>query len=211
MAPQLRHHQPPKPAPALPHLQKPSPLQFPHNPHQKSPSSKPTPSPPRTIFFPSSPPSSKAKVAILNMCSPLRPGGGFLNGALAQEESLCTRSTLYASLTLAPNSSTFYRLPSLATIYSPDILIFRSPSLEVLPKKDWYFVDVITAAAVRKPDLKESPNGKLVYEEVDREEMVKKVRMLFWVAEKKGVTHLVLGAWGVWRLWESGGGGGCYF
>lgn len=35
-----------------------------------------------------------------------------------------------------------------------------------------------------------------MYEDKDREEMLEKVKMLFWVAKEQGVTHLVLGAWG---------------
>ncbi|KAJ7660584.1 hypothetical protein B0H17DRAFT_1212523 [Mycena rosella] len=45
-------------------------------------------------------------VALLSMVSELHPSGGFLTGASTQEESLCLRTTLYASL-----HDSFYRLP----------------------------------------------------------------------------------------------------
>ncbi|KAG9238531.1 hypothetical protein BJ875DRAFT_450998 [Amylocarpus encephaloides] len=139
----------------------------------------------------------KSRVAILNMASPLRPGGGFLKGATAQEEALCGRSTLYAAIV---SDETFYRLPSLSAIYSPDILVFRSADGVELPKSEHFFVDVITAAAVRKPDLVSGSTVEgqvqLRYEDGDREEMTLKVRALFHFAREKCVTHLVLGAWG---------------
>lgn len=68
------------------------------------------------------PPNPKAiKVGILNMASPLSPGGGFLNGATSQEESLCMRTTLLPAL-----RDEFYRLPELGVVYTPDVLVFRS-------------------------------------------------------------------------------------
>ncbi len=45
--------------------------------------------------------SFKKKVAVLNMANKYHPGGGFINGAMAQEEVLCNRSTLYPGLLLA--------------------------------------------------------------------------------------------------------------
>lgn len=140
-----------------------------------------------------SPPNSR--IAVLNMASPLKPGGGFLTGALAQEESLCARSTLYTALTQSPNASTYYRTPPLSLIYSPDILVFRDEDGKDLPKSEFFYTDVITAAAVRKPDLVSGAEG-MKYSEEDREEMVLKVKAMFEVVKMKGVTHLVLGAWG---------------
>jgi uncharacterized protein (TIGR02452 family) len=135
---------------------------------------------------------SKSRVGVLNMASALQPGGGVLNGALAQEEALCTRSTLYPSL-----RENFYRIPETAAIYSPDILVFRSSSLSDLRKADWFFVDVISCAALKGPDVAKNAEGQKVYEmESDREVMTMKVRLILQVAREKSVRRLVLGALG---------------
>ena len=134
----------------------------------------------------------KARVAALNMASDLQPGGGVLTGAVAQEEALCMRSTLYAAL-----DNSFYRIPEEAVIYSPDILVFRSANIKDLPKADWFFYDVISCAAIRRPDVMKDDEGKKAYEnEEDREVMTKKIRMILQVAKEKGISHLVLGALG---------------
>lgn len=58
------------------------------------------------------------RIAVLNMASFLRPGGGVMQGAIAQEESLCLRSTLYTSL-----DEKFYRLPKFGGLYTKDVLV----------------------------------------------------------------------------------------
>ncbi|KAI0397747.1 hypothetical protein F5Y17DRAFT_413352 [Xylariaceae sp. FL0594] len=126
----------------------------------------------------------RGKIGILNMASPLSPGGGFLNGATSQEETLCMRTTLLPAL-----RDEFYRLPELGVVYTPDVLVFRRSSshpssapapprttthngeekaegesdedeagtakekdVDVLPKNDRWFVDVVSAAMLRLPD-----------------------------------------------------------
>jgi len=95
-------------------------------------------------------PKRGANVAILNMASPLRPGGGVLTGAMAQEESLCIRTTLYPSL-----KEEWYRLPEVGAIWTPDVCVFRDKDGKDLNKADRWFVDVISAAALRFPDVVE--------------------------------------------------------
>ncbi|KAI1173236.1 hypothetical protein F4777DRAFT_458106 [Nemania sp. FL0916] len=159
-----------------------------------------------------------AKVGILNMASPLSPGGGFLNGATSQEESLCMRTTLLPAL-----HDHFYRLPELGVVYTPDVLVFRGPTStsttttptnisnnnkptadtvatdhdegeSVLPKIDRWFVDVATAAMLRLPETSE--DGRRYARAADRELAVRKMRAVLRVFAAKGCSCVVLGAWG---------------
>ncbi|KAF4982169.1 hypothetical protein FZEAL_2146 [Fusarium zealandicum] len=134
-----------------------------------------------------------ARVVILNMASPLSPGGGFLNGAGSQEESLCMRTTLLPSL-----KDEYYRLPELGVVFTPDVLVFRDESAEnVLEKSDRWFVDCITAAMLRGPETDVSDLGRGSYaNEKDREMALQKMKMVLRVCQAKGVKRVVLGAWG---------------
>jgi uncharacterized protein (TIGR02452 family) len=139
---------------------------------------------------------SSTRVAALNMASSLQPGGGVLKGSRAQEESICLRSTLYASL-----RREFYRLPETSAVYTPDVLVFRSSNFLAegdMVKSEQFFIDVISVAALRYPDLKVLEDGSKVYddEEASTEAMTLKVRLIFQIAKEKGITHLVLGALG---------------
>lgn len=67
-----------------------------------------------------------ARIAVLNMASFLKPGGGVMNGAIAQEESLCHRSTLYPAL-----DTRFYRIKRGTGLYTKDVLV-RFSRLDLL-------------------------------------------------------------------------------
>ncbi|KAI0804314.1 hypothetical protein GGR55DRAFT_659522 [Xylaria sp. FL0064] len=154
-------------------------------------------------------PKAKHKVGILNMASPLSPGGGFLNGATSQEEFLCMRTTLLPAL-----RDEFYRIPELGVVYTPDVLVFRptsslSPSSserrteagqgvsgeeekDILPKTERWFVDIVSAAMLRLPETEDGQYAS----SADRELAVRKMRAVMRVFAVKGCTHVVLGAWG---------------
>lgn len=135
----------------------------------------------------------RAKVAILNMASPLSPGGGFLNGATSQEESLCMRTTLLPSLRDA-----FYRLPEVGAVYTPDVLVFRDEESEDLAKRDRWFVDCVTSAMLRQPDTEPGEDGTPARYTLatDRDLVMRKMRHVMTVFRLKGAKKIVLGAWG---------------
>ncbi|GKT96437.1 TIGR02452 family protein [Colletotrichum tofieldiae] len=128
------------------------------------------------------------------MASPLTPGGGFINGASSQEESLCMRTTLLPSL-----KDEYYRLPELGAVYTPDVLVFRDEdSSEVQEKKDRWFVDCISAAMLRNPETDRDETSGFSYyvHEKDRQLILEKMKVVLRVCQMKGIKKIVLGAWG---------------
>lgn len=133
-------------------------------------------------------------VVVLNMASPLRPGGGFLNGATSQEESLCMRTTLLPSL-----KDEFYRLPEVGGIYTSDVLVFRSHDADAtdLPKNQRFCIDVISSAMHRMPEIEEDGEGiKRYVNAPDRLAAEQKIRAVMRIARGRGAKKIVLGAWG---------------
>jgi hypothetical protein len=155
-------------------------------------------------------PRSRKNVAVLNMASPLRPGGGVLNGATSQEESLCVRSTLLPSL-----KEEWYRLPEVGAIWSPDVCVFRVPNSitgqdEELGKGKRFYVDVISAGMLRFPevvsqtsvvnedtgDAREESTEQKYANPKDREMALNKMKAAMRILQNKGTERVVLGAWG---------------
>ncbi|KAJ7481591.1 hypothetical protein FB451DRAFT_1350675 [Mycena latifolia] len=147
----------------------------------------------------------RGRVALLSMASELRPGGGFLGGASAQEESLCLRSTLHAGL-----RDEFYRLPERGCVYTPDVCVFRGvygdapknqtkapTGTEVNPAASWWFADVVSCAAVRAPDVVSAASGAEAYADAaQRDLMREKIKVVLRAAAAHGCRRLVLGAFG---------------
>jgi len=149
---------------------------------------------------PTSKPQTRPNVVVLNMASPMRPGGGFLDGANSQEEFLCARTSLYPSLW-----DSFYRLPDVGGVYTPDCLVFRdsTPEANDLAKRDRYFLDVVSAGMFRFPDSRGRSEDRdssctcgVSYCDNDRDLVTRKMKAVMRIAESKGAERLVLGAWG---------------
>ncbi len=142
------------------------------------------------------------KVCVLNFASATNPGGGVLNGAGAQEECLCRCSTLYFALTKRLLYTDFYiphrnaqnPLHNNDIIYSPDVTVFKSDTEkpELLGKKDWFNVNVISCAA---PNLRFLPEGTIGDEEIYTLQLERFSRILSVAASQKNEV-VILGAFG---------------
>jgi uncharacterized protein (TIGR02452 family) len=139
----------------------------------------------------------KKPVAVLNMANARHGGGGWLAGALAQEEALCYRSSL--SFTLKRR---YYPLPDISGIYSPTVVVIReslaaghSLLCPAVAPQQLPVVSVISVAAVRDPATADTVPP--TYEDdADRGLMKSKIRMILRVAAFNGHQRLVLGALG---------------
>jgi len=137
-----------------------------------------------------------APVAALNFASAKNPGGGFLSGSQAQEESLARSSALHASLMKAwdfyeqhrRNSSLLY---SDSMILSPHCPIFRDDAGNLL--SNIQRATFISAAAPNAGALKDNEP-----ENVDRipEVLARRAEYVLALASSQGYRHIVLGAWG---------------
>ncbi|MDY7016400.1 MAG: TIGR02452 family protein [Cyanobacteriota bacterium] len=136
------------------------------------------------------------KIGVLNFASAKNPGGGFLKGAQAQEESLARSSALYKSLLKCPKYYEFHRsqrsgLYSNHTIYSPACSVFKTDSGTLLEEP--YCVDFITSPAPNAGSiLRHHPEKRDRIPEVLRDRGSK----LLSLAAHNGCDALVLGAWG---------------
>ena len=92
------------------------------------------------------------RVAVLNMASAGKPGGGFRSGAGAQEENLHRRSDLWRFL--SEQGKKYYPLTGDCALLSEDVTVFRGTErngYDVLPEP--FQICVISCAALRNPHL----------------------------------------------------------
>ena len=125
----------------------------------------------------------------LNFANGIKPGGGFLGGARAQEEVLCRSSALYETLKGDPMYD-FHRKRSRPDssnwmIYSPDVPVFRNDAGNAL-EKPW-LLSFLTSAAPYAPAIGQPESGDLLKSRIHR---------VYEIASAFDHDSLVLGAWG---------------
>lgn len=159
---------------------------------------------------------------VLNFASAKHPGGGFLNGAMAQEESLAASSGLYPIQCAHPeyyeaNRACGSMVYTDYAIYAPEVVFFRDGGFRLIsePVK----ASVLTLPAVNFGQVLQKG------EDPERARAVMKARMrrALEIFAHRGDKTLVLGAYGcgvfrndpadVARWWQellAEGYGGCF-
>lgn len=125
----------------------------------------------------------------LNFANGIIPGGGFLNGARAQEENICRSSALH--LTLFGDSMYVEHakrpLPDSTAwcILSPGVPVFREDDGSSLDQP--WLLSVITCAAPYAPTVGRTRSAEMLEQRIHR---------VLAIARAFGFETLVLGAWG---------------
>jgi uncharacterized protein (TIGR02452 family) len=135
------------------------------------------------------------KVALLNYANGTTPGGSYLGGSRAQEESLCRCSALYRCLT-SERAKPFYddniALKSEMSlgnlIVSDDVPFFRDEDLNLL--EDPFVTTVITGAAPRVVGLKLDERSLLPAI------FARRTRYVFAAAADAKCDAVIVGPWG---------------
>ncbi|MEU9517189.1 TIGR02452 family protein [Streptomyces sp. NPDC048224] len=136
------------------------------------------------------------EVAVLNFASARNPGGGYLNGAQAQEEALCRASALYTCLLRAPEFYDHHRVHrdpfyTDRVIHSPGVPVFRDDRGRLLDEP--FSAGFLTAAA---------PNAGVVLRTAPERAaelpavLAARAERVLETAAAHGYRRLVLGAWG---------------
>ncbi len=135
-------------------------------------------------------------IALLNFASARNPGGGFENGAKAQEEDLARCSALVPCQRTQPvyyatNRAETSLLYTDHLIYSPAVPFFRVRNRSLLPAP--FTASVITAPAPNAGEhLRRIPGDETAV----REALVRRAGYVLAVAKRHAIRRLVLGAWG---------------
>ena len=134
------------------------------------------------------------KLCVLNFASSKNPGGGFIRGAMAQEEAICQASNLYSELSKYMNYYEYNRshlnkgMYTDGVIFTKDCVFFRNKFKNCNLK----IADKITCAA---PNFKAARRNGASVEEINNT-MRRRLEHILKVAIDNNVRVLALGAFG---------------
>lgn len=135
------------------------------------------------------------RLGVLNFASAKNPGGGFLNGAMAQEESLAASGGLYD--TLLANSEYYEKNRVCGTmmytdyaIFSPEVVFFRDGRFSLIEEP-------VTASVLTLPAVN---MGQVILKHEDVEEakrvMRRRMELCLRIFAEEKMDDLILGAYG---------------
>ncbi len=136
------------------------------------------------------------KVVCLNFASAKNPGGGFLSGSQAQEESLARSSGLYPCISQMKEMYDYNWgiktcLYSDYMIYSPKVPVFRDDNNKLL--NEAFLTSFITAPAVNAGVVMEREKGST---EKIHSVMINRIKKILLIAALNNNKAIVLGAYG---------------
>jgi uncharacterized protein (TIGR02452 family) len=136
------------------------------------------------------------RVVVLNFGSAKNPGGGFIKGAMAQEESLALHLSLYACLEGDPMYGHHRTMKGgIYTdwcIFSPEVPVFCRESESSLLADPW-LMSVITCPCLNKSAM--MPQSRMT-EKALQEALRKRMLRFLSVLAAHHSGNVVLGAWG---------------
>ncbi|WP_198655178.1 TIGR02452 family protein [Streptomyces geranii] len=135
-------------------------------------------------------------VAVLNFSSARNPGGGYLNGAQAQEEALCRASALYTCLLEVREFYDHHRTHrdpfyTDRVIHSPGVPVFRDDRGRLLDTP--FTAGFLTSAAPNAGVIRRTTPERT--SEIPAA-LASRAERVLEVAATEGYHRLVLGAWG---------------
>jgi len=138
----------------------------------------------------------KGNCGVLNFASAKNPGGGFLNGAIAQEEALAASSDLYISQLTIPQYYNINRncrtlLYTHNMIYSDSITFIRDCNLNLLSAP--VTANVLTSPAVNAGAYYRNENGD---RSTVMDVMETRMRYILKLFAAKSNRTIILGAYG---------------
>lgn len=139
---------------------------------------------------------AQGPVMLLNFASARNPGGGFLNGAKAQEEDLCRCSALYPTLV---QHSEYYEanraqkslLYTDHMIFSPDVPFFKTRGTGSLLSEPFQAAVLTAPAPNSRPYFKNAGDPDLLEECFER-----RWSNVLVAAHAEQISTVLLGAWG---------------
>lgn len=141
---------------------------------------------------------SAAKIAILNFASFRHPGGGFMTGAMAQEESICHHTNLYNALAAQQawydeNEHITNRcLYQNRAILTYDVSIIARGIGKFVPIENVFQADFLTCAS---PNAGAAAKKGVSEEEINRA-IERRISYAVELLAGRGYTYVILGAFG---------------